>query len=113
MTDYIKIKLVLKPWKSKKTGETGENYCFTNRDSGIDGTLAGHNYSLRILGGDTDDRAVFAWFNDMSKDMYEAYVEENTDVGYCHAPTGKLLTLAQYNELGIPAVSSQPQVQAS
>ena len=107
MTDYIKIKLVLKPWKNKK-GESGESYCFTNRASGMDGQLAGHYYSLRILGGDTDDRAVFAWFNDMTDDMYLAYVEEHTDTGYCHAPTGKILTNAQFIDLGI---SNSPSIQ--
>ena len=108
--DYIKCKLVLKPWK-KKDGTSGESYCFTNRTSGLTGKLAGHDYAIRILGGETDERAVFAWFNDMSPQMFEAYVEEHTDIAYCHAPTQKLITNEQYKALGISiSPSSQPQI---
>ena len=108
MSDYIAVKLVKKAWK-KKDGTAGKSWCFTNRGGGADGKFEGHNYSCSVLGGvDSDTRAAFCWFNDMTDDMAEAFVEEHGDSGYVHAPTGKPLTMAQYQAL---SVSDSPSIQ--
>ena len=108
MSDYIAVKLVKKSWK-KKDGTSGKSWCFTNRGGGADGQFQGHNYSCSILGGvDSDPRVAFCWFNDMSDDEAQAFVEEYGADGYVHAPTGKPLTMAQYQALD---VSDSPSIQ--
>ena len=114
--DYIELKLEKREWASKTTGNSGATYCLNNQ-ANSSGTLAGHSYSLSILTPGEQAKAepkIFAWFNDMSDDMYSAFVEEYTDTCYLHLPTKKILTQAEYNELGIQSEQdSQQQPQFS
>ena len=101
--DYIKLKLEEREWTSKTTGNSGKTYCLNNQ-ANSSGTLAGHSYSLSILTpGDKakTEPKIFAWFNDMSDDMYNAFCEEYTDTCYIHVPTKKILTSTEYADLGI------------
>jgi hypothetical protein len=109
--NYIKCKLVLKPW-SRKNGEKGESYCFTNRIPQKSGTIGGHAYSVSYLTGKPDasdnEGAVFSWLNDMIEAQYEAYCEEHTDTAWYSIKDDKMITNADFLALGL-ADSAQPQ----
>tara|TARA_R110002020_G_scaffold195239_1_gene396242 strand:+ start:291 stop:641 length:351 start_codon:yes stop_codon:yes gene_type:complete len=112
MKDYIKLVLELREWVSKKTGNSGETYCFNNSSANsID--CFGFKASLSISkSGETfnqDSYSIFMWLNDMDADSYNVFVEEYGTEIYIHVPTQKLLTQAQYDELGVDStVSEQP-----
>ena len=111
--DYIKLQLEKRGWASKRTGNSGETYCLNNQANST-GTLAGHSYSLSILTpGDKakTEPTIFAWFNDMTDDMFNAFVEEYSDTCYLHVPTKKILTATEYADLGVE--TAQPSQQAS
>ena len=114
-TEYLKLDLELRDWKSVKKGTTGEDYCFNNNASkyvdvfGMRGKLsytkAGEDFDK------SDPDSCFIWLNDMDDDSYEAFVEEYGESIYIHKETKAFITQQQYDDLGIADVeqaSSQP-----
>ena len=118
MNKYYKVFLVLKPW-TKKDGTKGEDYCFTNRIPRANGSIAGHEYSISFLRGDnnptskTAEPAIFAWMSKMNLEMYEAYVEEHSDVAWACEEDNSIITNAEYLELFPQEQTEQPQQSAS
>ena len=114
MDDYILLVLEKREWTSKTTGSTGSTYCFNNQNSDkVD--FMGHQVSISVLSGDTDNKPkqpkVFGWVNDMTDEQYSAFVEEYGDEVYYHIPTKEMLTKSEYDELGIEQDTKQQSQQ--
>ena len=114
-TNYIKLDLELREWKSIKKGTSGEDYCFNNNATkyidvfGMRGKLSYTKAGEDFAKSETD--SCFIWLNDMDEDSYEAFVEEYGESIYIHKETKAFITQEQYDDLGIGDVeqtSSQP-----
>lgn len=112
ITDYYRVELVKKTWQ-KKDGTKGEDWCFTNRIPRSNGNIGGHSYSISFLRNNnanksqaSNDPAIFAWFDKMTDEMAEAFIEEHGNVAWAHEPTNDIVTNAHYVEL-FPTESKQ------
>tara|TARA_R100000458_G_C8122010_1_gene140509 strand:+ start:262 stop:609 length:348 start_codon:yes stop_codon:yes gene_type:complete len=110
--DYVLLAIEEREWNSKRTGNSGKNYCLNNSaQNTID--CFGHKGSLTIINqgeelATSNAPKVFLWLNDMGKDEYEAFVEEYGTEIYIHIPTKTFITVEEFNNLGVEQTSAQP-----
>jgi len=109
--DYVLLSIEKRDWNSKRTGNSGSNYCLNNSaQNTID--CFGHKGSLTIINqGEelavSNAPKVFLWLNDMGQDEYDAFVEEyGTDI-YIHIPTKTFITTDEYADLGVSTTDTQ------
>ena len=115
--DYVLLTIEKRDWQSKRTGNSGSNYCLNNSAQNLVDCF-GHKGSLTIIEqgkelATNNAPKVFMWLNDMGQDEYDAFVEEYGDSIYIHIPTKQFITVEEYDNLGADTATEQTSSQPS
>ena len=97
--EFVKCHIEKRDWTAK-SGKSGSTYCINNK---IQETtmIFGHKAKLSIAKkgedfGASDGYNIFAWLDDMTDAMHEAFLEEYGQYVYCNPETSEWITEEEY-----------------